>query len=193
MSKIKVNVYNEASRKAVSKQLRDNRGRFSKRLPKIIFYCAIIVAILLIAYLSQRKPEIKYVEKQNTIVIDTTQQIIDKEKNNILDTLEQCESKGNANAINWEDNCTGKNRASFGAYMFKVGTIQGFVKGLTDFQAIALASDPAQSRQLAGHIIFETPNGVANWLNCANKNDLFTRVNFVKKLENKLNQNGKEN
>jgi hypothetical protein len=188
MSKVKVNVYNKSSERAVRKQLRDNRGRFSKRLPKIIFYLSLMVAVLAIVYLSQRKPEIKYVEKENTIVINTTQQIIDKEKSDILDALEQCESKGDANAIVWVDGGTGKNTASFGAYMFKVGTIQGFIKGLTEFQAIALASDKVESRKLAEHIIFETKDGWKNWFNCSNKNNLLGRVNFVIELQSKISK-----
>jgi hypothetical protein len=186
MSKIKVNVYNKSSERAVRKQLRDNHGRFSKRLPKIIFYLSLMVAVLAIAYLSQRKPEIKYVEKENTIVINTTQQIIDKEKSDILNMLEQCESRGDANAIVWVDGGTGKNTASFGAYQFKIGTIQSFIKGLTDFQAIVLASDKVESRKLAEHIIFETKDGIYNWKNCMLKNGLLEKVGFVRELESKI-------
>lgn len=179
MKKIQINHYLPA---------RDNKGRFTAKLPKIIFYTSMIVAILAIAYFSQNYREIRYVDRvqEKTVVINTTQQIIDKEKSDILDSLEQCESKGNANAINWEDYGQGCNRASFGAYMFKVGTIQSFIKGLTAFQAIALASDKNESRKLASQIIFETKDGIYNWKNCMIKNGLLERVNFVKELENKI-------
>lgn len=191
MSKVKINVYNKASERAVRKQLRNSRGQFSRRWPAIIFYCTIICAILLAAYFSQIKPEIKYQDK--VVLMDTTQQIIDKEKSDILDVLMACESKGDENVIVWTDGGTGKNNPSFGAYQFKIGTIQSFVKGLTDFQSIALAADKNQSRELAGRIIFATDGGIYNWKNCMIKHGLLTRVNFVKELETKLNQNGKEN
>jgi hypothetical protein len=70
--------------------------------------------------------------------------------------------------------------------MFKVGTIQHFVKGLTEFQAIALASNKAESRELASYIIFETKDGIYNWKNCMTKHNLLGRVNFVKQLESKI-------
>jgi len=167
----------------VKKQYRNSKGRFSSRVLHIIVYLIAIVGILAIAYLSQQKPQIEYVDK--VVVIDTTKEIIQKEKVAILDLLEKCESGGNENSINWNDGGTGKNKASFGAYMFKVGTVQNFVKGLTDFQAIALASNRIESRKLAETIIFETEGGIYNWYNCMVSNNLLSRVNFVKQLSSK--------
>lgn len=164
-------------------KIRDNKGRFTvaKKITTVLFSLVMIGAVMAIAYCSQIKPTVKYVDK--VVVLDTTSHIIEQEKSDILDVLQNCESKGNSNAIAWEDYGTGKNRASFGAYMLKVGTVQAFVKGLTDFQSIALASDAGQSRKLAETIIFSNDGGIYNWKNCMDKNGLLARVNFVKTLE----------
>jgi hypothetical protein len=186
MKTIKVNCYNKATKDMVNRQNRDCKGRFSKS--RFWLYLCIIIFILSAIYVGAnwRKTEYISVPVDKVIVKDTASEIIEKEKNDILDTLELCESSGDANSINWDDNGVGKNRASFGAYMFKVGTIQTFKKDLTDFQAIMLASDKAQSRELARYIIFETNGGIHNWTNCMNKYGLFERVSFIKQLENKI-------
>jgi len=164
---------------------RDSKGRFSNKLLVILYYIGLIVGILVIVYLSQFKT-VEYTETEKIVFVNSIQEIIDKEKNEVLDVLEQCESKGNADAINWEDNGSGKNRASFGAYMFKVGTVKSFSKDLTDFQAIALASDRDEARKLAEHIIFQTKGGIWNWLTCAKKDGLVSKVEFIKNLESKI-------
>lgn len=191
MAKVKINCYNRASEKAVRNQLRDKKGKFTKG--KFTFYLSSIVIILLITFIGANwnKVKVEYVQKvqAQTIVVDTTKKIIDQEKADILSILKDCESKGDADAIVWIDGGFGKNAASFGAYMFKVGTIQKFTTGLSDFQAISLASNESQARQLASRIIFETPAGIYNWTNCMIKNDLLSRVNFVKELESKIKEN----
>lgn len=178
---MKINVYNRDHIKEIRKQYRGSKGRFASRALHLIVYSLAIVGLILIVYLSQQHQRIEYVE--NVVTLDTTKEIISKEKANILDLLEVCESKGNENAINWEDNGAGKNRASFGAYMFKVGTVQRFIPGLTDFQAVAIASNKAESRKLAEKIIFETEGGIYNWKNCMIQKDLLSKVEFVKELE----------
>ncbi len=167
---------------------RDKKGRFAKSFKRLAF----LLFLLAIAggawyFSSGFNTEVKYVDvtTTKTIVINTTQQIIDKEKNDILDALENCESKSNPNAIAWEDFGTGKNRASFGAYMLKVGTIESYLSNITDFQAIALASDTGEARKLSEDIIFNHDGGIYNWKNCMIKNNLLERVNFVKQLESK--------
>lgn len=165
---------------------RDLKGRFANKYIAVIVYSLIIIAIIIIAYFSKFQVKIEYTETEKIVFVNSIQEIIDKEKNEVLDLLEQCESKGNADAINWEDNGSGKNRASFGAYMFKVGTVKSFSKDLTDFQAIALASDRDEARKLAEHIIFQTKGGIWNWLTCAKKDGLVSKVEFIKNLESKI-------
>lgn len=167
-------------------KIRNAKGKFASKKTIIFIYSLLVMATLLIASLSQlvNQPT----QSVKTVVLDTTSQIITTEKNAILDTLQNCESKNDQNAIAWEDYGTGKNRASFGAYMLKVGTIEDYTKGLTDFQAIALASDANQARQLAEQIIFNTPNGIENWKNCMIKYDLQPKVEFVEQLQQEQNQ-----
>jgi hypothetical protein len=180
---MKITCYNRKHLSAIKKQYRGSDGRFASRFKKASIYLLAILAVLTITYLSQRKPEIQIVDK--VVVINDTQEIIEKEKASILNDLEQCESSGNENAIVWVDGGRGKNAGSFGAYQFKVGTIQHFVKDLTDFQALALASNKSESRKLAEYIIFETEGGIYNWKNCMVKKNLLSRVNFVKQLSSK--------
>lgn len=165
--------------------IRDNKGKFSRK--NVVFYAFMVALVLAISYLSQH-PQIAYVDRVETkiVKVDNAQEIITKEKEDILNVLSGCESQNDVNAINWEDYGVGKNRASFGAYMLKIGTIQKFVKGLSDFQAIALASDSNQSRALSSYIIFETKDGIYNWRRCMERNGLLDRVNFVKTLESKI-------
>ena len=168
-------------------QTRSKNGQYSKSRFKI--YLSIIILLLLVVYLGAnwnywfKKTEYIKVPVEKLIVNDTAKQIIEKEKNDILDTLELCESGGDINAINWEDYGFGKNRASFGPYMLKVGTIQLFRKDLTDYQAIQLAMNKDQARALSAEIIFENEGGIYNWKNCMKKYGLFERVEFIKKLE----------
>jgi hypothetical protein len=177
---LKVNCYNKETRDMVNKQARDSKGKFEKR---VLPYVLVVILLLAIAYLGANwKVPQETITVDKVVIKDTAKEIIKKEKNDILDTLEMCESSGDANAIVWVDGGTGKNTASFGAYMFKVGTIQAFKDGLTDFQAIALASDRNASRDLAEYIIFETDGGIYNWKNCMNKYGLFERVKFIKSL-----------
>jgi hypothetical protein len=183
MKTLKVNCYNKETRDMVNKQARDSKGKFVK--VRVLPYVLVVILLLAITVLGVNwkvPQESNYFPVDKVIVKDTAKEIIEKEKNDILDTLEMCESSGDANAIVWVDGGIGKNTASFGAYMFKVGTIQAFKDGLTDFQAIALASDRNQSRELAEYIIFETDGGIYNWKNCMNKYGLFERVKFIKSL-----------
>jgi len=182
-----INCYNKATQKMVKKQFRDNKGRFSKRNILLNLLGIVVVFLLFVIGFNWNKTEVVPVVVDRISISDTAVEIINKEKTAILDDLLLCESGGNKDAISWKDRGVGKNTASFGAYQFKIGTIQKFNSSLTDFQAIALASDLDQSRRLAEHIIFNTEGGIYNWKNCMNKNNLLERVGFVKKLESKLN------
>lgn len=164
---------------------RNSIGQYKSKKRVIIFsliYMAVIFAVVYMG-VNWRKPEYITVEKEVIISNDTAEQIIADKKIEVLDLLEACESTNNASAIAWEDYGVGKNRASFGAYMLKIGTIQAYNSGLSDFQAIALAGDRLQARELSRHIIFDTTGGIYHWKNCMIKEDLLTKVNFIKQLE----------
>jgi hypothetical protein len=187
---MKINIYNKKHKQAIKDQYynRDNKGRFSKR--KIAFYLFAILSILAIAYVGANWNKTKYieVEKEKIVLDSSAEQIIINEKSDILDTLKNCEQckPSRPDCVNWNDGGMGKDKASWGNYMLKISTIQGFQKGLNDYQAIQLAMDETSARNLSEHIIFETPNGVWNWKNCMVKNNLLDRVNFVLELKNKV-------
>ncbi len=194
MKSVKVNCYNKATERAMKKQLRDSKGKYARK--NIGIYFMAICSILVIAYIGVSFNNIvnflsggdKVVVQAPAVSIDTAKKIIEGKKVEILDALKNCESKGIVTAINWEDYGTGKNRASFGSYMFKVGTIQKAKPELNDFQAIQLASDETLSRSLAENIIFSNSlGGISNWKNCAIKLKLFDKVNFVMELQDEIN------
>jgi len=182
---IPVHCYLPEQAKAINKQNRDSKGKFAKSKVKWYLLAVIIIMALTAVGANWKSTEYVNVPVEKIVIKDTAKEIIEKEKNDILDTLEMCESGGDANAIVWVDGGSGKNTASFGAYMFKVGTVEQFKTELTDFQAIALASDRNQSRELARYIIFETEGGIWNWKICSQKYGLVERVSFIKSLINK--------
>lgn len=177
-----INCYNKETENMVRKQFRDNKGRFAKR--NIVFYLLAMAGVIVLAYYGFHYKQVEYIEVpvEKIIVSDNISHIIDKNKKEILDELEQCESGGDATVINWNDGGSGKNRASFGAYQFKIGTVQHYNKDLNDFQAIDLASSKERSRELASQIIFSDINGIGNWKNCAYSLGLSDKVKFVIQL-----------
>lgn len=79
------------------------------------------------------------------------------------------------------------NKMSIGKLMFQIATVQEYYKSLygqdiTRKDAVEIALDEASSTQLATDIIFKTSGGVDNWLNCANKLDLASKVTIIKQL-----------
>lgn len=164
---------------------RNKIGQFQSNKRIIILNLLAILLVIIIAFIGSNWKQVKYitVEKEVLVTNDTALEIIADKKVEVLDLLEKCESAGNVNAISWEDYGVGKNRASFGAYQLKIGTIQTYNSGLTDFEAIALAGNRDKARELSAHIIFDTKGGIYNWKNCMLKEDLLTKVNFIKQLE----------
>ena len=166
-------------------QYRDLNGRFAKVSIKVTILILAMATVLAIAYAGLHT-NTKYVTVDKIISVDTAKIVVEKNRKEVLDLLEKCESNGVATKVNWEDYGTGKNRASFGSYQFKVGTIQKFRKDLNDFQAIALAGDRDQSRALASEIIFNTQGGIWNWKNCMMTYKLDEKVKFIKQLESEI-------
>ena len=187
---MKINVYKKEHIPDIKKQYRGQDGKYRSKTLYIIIYALVVLGILAIAYFSQQKPEIQYIDNTNTVVIDTTKEIIAKEKGNILDDLKECEctekNYKEKECFNWDDGGAKKDRTSWGRYMFKISTVQLYIKGISDWDAIQLAMDYNEARELASKIIFETPNGLSNWKICTIKKNLQSRVLFVKQLQQKI-------
>jgi hypothetical protein len=169
---------------------RNQIGQFKSKKRIIILNTIYILVLLVVVFIGANWKQTEYITVEKEVIVsnDTAEQIIADKKVEVLDLLEKCESENNASSINWEDYGVGKNRPSFGAYMLKVGTIQLYQSGLSDFEAIALAGDRTRARELSAHIIFDTKGGIYNWKNCMVKEDLLTKVNFIKQLEVEINK-----
>jgi len=174
----------------INNYIRDVKGRFQNKWFKIIPYMVVIAMILTIVYLSQLETTVEYIETEKVVVIDTTKEIIAKEKSSVLDALTACECDSakykEKECFNWDDGGIGKNRTSWGKYQFKISTVQMYVKGISDWDALNLAMDYREARELVSHIIFETKGGIHNWSLCAKKDGLLARVEFIKQLESKI-------
>ena len=98
-----------------------------------------------------------------------------------------CKEYGEGNCQNWDDFGIGKDRASWGEYMLKIGTIQTYRKELSNIEVINLAMNEPEARKLASEIIFgdKETEGIRRWRNCMEKYGLLQRVNFIKNLEAK--------
>jgi len=128
------------------------------------------------------------------IVVDSMPKKIEEIKDEVVNTLLKCESAGHSEEdgiLIYDDNSSGTlsrvNKPSIGQLQFKVTTVQNYEKirsgkVLTNKEAVILALDTEQAKELAKWIIFEQKGGIFNWLNCAEKHNLAEEVTVIKKL-----------
>lgn len=132
-------------------------------------------------------PTIIYKTESKDVVVDTLKWKVDELKSGVLADLKQCESGGakeSAGIVKFDSNGV----ASIGSFQFQVKTVQHYYKTLyqqdiTGKDAVIIALDEARAESLAKDIIFSDANGIRNWLNCANKLGLRSRVNTIALLE----------
>jgi hypothetical protein len=128
------------------------------------------------------------------VYVDTMPQKIEALKDEVVKDLESCESAGHTEddaIVILDNNKAGtlkrKDIPSFGVLQFKVSTVQHYKKlidgeVLTNKQAVLLALEAAEARELAKSIIFETDGGIQNWVNCSNKHGLVDKVRIIKAI-----------
>lgn len=163
--------------------------RFIARALIVLKLGFIAVSILLItfwfgglAYSSER-----VTMQDREVIRDTLSEKIEQLKEGVLNDLRACESGGakeSAGLITYDSNKV----ASIGSYQFQVKTVQHYYKSLyqsdiTQKEAVLIALDDVKARELAGDIIFKA-DGLKNWLNCANKNNLRSKLNTIDLLQN---------
>lgn len=180
---MKITNTNEA--KSYIQQIKRN-----KRENRLITCFKVISLILLLAiaynYLTTPKmPETITITKE----IDNLTPKIEQLKAEVLDTLQACESNGytdDIGLIKFDSNA----KASIGLYQFQKATVISYYKTLynkniTGKEAVIIALDTPQARQLASDIIFKAgkaDKGINNWYNCNNKHQLSAKVEFINKL-----------
>lgn len=175
--------------------VRDNRGRYThkkKSFAKKVLITVISIWAVLATYALITSESSETIVVNEPVVETVTKTInerpgtIQEMKDAVLDDLAYCESR-TSNHINWDDYGEGKNRASFGMYQFKVGTVQHYWKILegeeiTDADAVLLALDTERAREFAERIIFDIQGGIFNWENCSKQHNLVGKVELIKKL-----------
>lgn len=158
-------------------------------LIKRIMLLGLVVGLLFAGYEYTRlnNPLIKVQIQEKEVLIDNLGPKIDELKTEVLDSLQKCESQGaneDTGLIVFDSNKV----ASIGLYQFQKTTVQHYYKTLyskdiTGKEAIEIALDGEQSRKLASDIIFSNDSkGINNWYNCNKKNNLETKVAFIKKI-----------
>jgi hypothetical protein len=154
-----------------------------------------IITVLAIGY--SNTLEVKYqkaksdvseaISKITTLEQDSSAKI-ERAKDKIVDSLaKDCETKGTQEpdgAIILDSN----NQMSIGAWMWQIKSIQHYVqkfegRNITRVEAIRIAIDHEQAKALAKRVIFEEPDGVSNWANCAKKLQLYPKIEMVKDFE----------
>lgn len=123
---------------------------------------------------------------ENKVQVDSLPSKIEELKMDLVGRLSKCESAG----LNKDDGILvfdTNNKASIGPLQFQKATVTYYEKSLygkdvNGNEAVIIALDYAQASVLAKDIIFTTPKGLSNWLNCANKLGLRGEVDIINKL-----------
>ena len=174
-------VYPHATRWQV---LKFKVARFMRKLG----WCFVSVGFLWLVYLAGTffgaTERILFLDRE--VKVDTLSTKVRELKEEVLDGLKACESGGaeeSAGLIIYDSNKV----ASIGSYQFQVKTIIYYYKTLYDKEitkkeAVLIALDDVRARELASDIIFKA-DGLKNWLNCANKNNLRSGLNIIESLQ----------
>jgi hypothetical protein len=146
---------------------------------------ALLVALAIALTAINTFPKHQIVDK--VIEVDNLDTKIVELKGEVLDTLRSCESRGGKESdglITFDSN----KQASIGTYQFQKDTVIRYYKALygkdiTGKEAVMIALDDSQSRQLANDIIFSNDaKGIGNWYNCENKNNLSDNIKWINKI-----------
>lgn len=130
-----------------------------------------------------------YVLAGETKSEDTLAIKIEKEQNKLVDDLLACEGGIDFGKLddNEKKNLPQKDKISYGPLQWKISTVQDYVfrsegKKISNTEAIQLALDTEKAKALAKVVIFDF-NGLVNWTNCANKHDFWSKVKYIRWLE----------
>ncbi len=163
--------------------------RISKLFRKVIILSAITATLLLSAQIGRyAKPAVIYKTEAKEVIIniDNLTPKIDELKASVNADIKKCESAGHPESdgiIILDTN----NKMSIGQYMYQKDTVLYYYKTLykkdiTKKEAVLIALDSTKASDLTDDILYKTPNGYTNWLNCSNKYDIKNRVAIIKSL-----------
>lgn len=161
------------------------------RSKKILNTTLLIAFSVLVGVLAQARFTYNAVEQIDSVPIahaeDVSPEKIAELKAGVVEKLKQCESH-EATEEDAVINPTDGGSPSFGLLQFKITTVQHYMdkfrgEKVTRYEALQIAMDEERARELAMEIIFEEVGGVWNWENCANKQNLAPRIEFIRELE----------
>lgn len=130
---------------------------------------------------------IEQVEVERVVEVDRMEQKIEEMKWEVVDAIERCESGGyeEDDAVIVFDSNT---KASIGTMQWQVPSVQDQVRKLegrdiTRKEAVLLALDREEARNLAYRTIWEEVGGVFRWQNCAYRTGVIPTIEMVRTLE----------
>lgn len=176
---------------------RDNKGRFKRKMSKIIRFILslglIVLVIIAIAFLSREiAPKIVYQEKE--VILDNLTEKVNQLKGELIRDIFNIERGGHSEddgLITFDPHPINKRVqvASIGNCQFKVATLQYYKQKLdgatlTGKEALLLALDDEKCKELMSKIIFTEEDGWRNWFNSGVKVNAKARLQVIKQLEN---------
>lgn len=141
------------------------------------------------------------VEKIREVTVDNSEEIwnnkIKELQDNLLARLQVCENRNlkvGDIGMKWDDNKAGtlpyQDKPSYGAFQFKVSTVQEFVysrdgENISQVEALKIAIERDDALELARFTIFYTQGGIFRWRDCAEKdnNSILREVEIIKSME----------
>lgn len=141
--------------------------------------------------LNEKETMIEIREVERKVIIDNLGIKIDELKDSMLDDLKSCESGGYSEDDGILIYDTNK-EVSIGQYQFQKKTVIYYYKtiyskNITGKDAVIIALNTEEARQLASDIIFKTDKGLSNWYNCTKKHNLQGRLDIIRQLETPVN------
>lgn len=161
---------------------------------KVLVWIFILSGVVVgIAFMGGRfYPSIVY-QKQE-VILDNLTAKVNELKGTLVSEIKKCESAGASEdngLITFDPSKTNKSvePASIGSYQWKVKSIQYYYQKLYNRQiggkeAILIALDSEKAGELTSRVIFETENGLSNWLNCSRKNGSAQKLAIINSLLN---------
>jgi hypothetical protein len=196
------------TKRDVQGKYRKPMGKWTRRfLGSIVFVCASVIGGGIWAGEMWVPAQIQDIKSKELHVVNTFTPVaeaaeikpdaIEKMKYDVLKDLQMCESGGregeDAEALVTFDpdkSNIGSQTGSFGAFQFKVGTMQFFWEKkhpgekLTILAAQNKARDWDTAWSVAEYVIFELDKKPsADWKNCSIKHDLDKRASFINKYD----------
>ncbi len=180
----------------MNKQKRKDNGQYDEnekpsRRPEVITFVSIVAISMFAVWFLPKVAIVNNYVKADTITATTTEYVdmtpekIKKVQDKLLDELSLgCEVKGSTEpdgVLILDSN----NKMSIGRFQFQITTVQHYVKqfenkDISKHDAIVLALDATEAKELARKIVFEVKGGVeANWFNCNSAHQLQTQVNVI--------------